>query len=111
MRSEQAHAAQGLDPAMNVIDLPERDAALREDIRVLGRILGSDPDRRRVASAGVAYSAYRALVYETPGFERYFWESTVISEIANLRIGSRPASRRKSRWPVQFETASPISTL
>ena len=43
-----------------------------------------------------AYRAYRSLVYETPGFERYFWESTVINEIANLHIGSRPASRKKS---------------
>jgi len=43
-----------------------------------------------------AYTAYRAMVYETPGFERYFWESTVISEIAALNIGSRPASRKKS---------------
>lgn len=43
-----------------------------------------------------AYRAYRSLVYETEGFERYFWESTVIGEIANLRIGSRPASRTKS---------------
>ena len=44
-----------------------------------------------------AYSAYRSMVYETPGFEQYFWESTVISEIAELNIGSRPASRKKSR--------------
>jgi phosphoenolpyruvate carboxylase len=43
-----------------------------------------------------AYRAYRALVYETPGFDRYFWDSTVIAEIANLHIGSRPASRKKS---------------
>jgi len=43
-----------------------------------------------------AFRAYRGLVYETPGFERYFWESTVISEIADLNIGSRPASRKKS---------------
>jgi len=43
-----------------------------------------------------AFRAYRRLVYETPGFERYFWESTVISEIAELNIGSRPASRKKS---------------
>jgi len=43
-----------------------------------------------------AFRAYRKLVYETPGFERYFWESTVISEIADLNIGSRPASRKKS---------------
>ena len=43
-----------------------------------------------------AYRAYRSLVYETEGFERYFWESTVIGEIANLRIGSRPSSRTRS---------------
>ena len=43
-----------------------------------------------------AYGAYRSLVYETEGFERYFWASTVITEIANLNIGSRPASRRKT---------------
>ncbi len=44
-----------------------------------------------------AYRTYRGLVYETEGFERYFWESTVIGEIANLNIGSRPASRTNSR--------------
>jgi phosphoenolpyruvate carboxylase len=43
-----------------------------------------------------AFAAYRNLVYETPGFELYFWESTVISEIAGLNIGSRPASRKKT---------------
>ena len=46
--------------------------------------------------ADSAFDAYRALVYETPGFEQYFWESTVISEIALLNIGSRPASRKKT---------------
>ena len=49
-----------------------------------------------------AYRAYRGLVYETDGFEAYFWQSTVISEIAELNIGSRPASRKAS-------TASMIS--
>ena len=43
-----------------------------------------------------AFRGYRALVYETEGFERYFWESTVVSEIAGLNIGSRPASRKAS---------------
>jgi phosphoenolpyruvate carboxylase len=43
-----------------------------------------------------AYASYRQLVYDTPGFDRYFWESTVIGEIANLNIGSRPASRTSS---------------
>jgi phosphoenolpyruvate carboxylase len=46
--------------------------------------------------SGFAFRAYRKMVYETPGFEKYFWESTVISEIAELNIGSRPASRKKS---------------
>ncbi|MCX7157156.1 MAG: phosphoenolpyruvate carboxylase [Rhodocyclales bacterium] len=43
-----------------------------------------------------AFAAYRGMVYETPGFEQYFWESTVIAEIAALNIGSRPASRKKT---------------
>ena len=43
-----------------------------------------------------AYCAYRGLVYETPGFDRFFRESTVIGEIANLNIGSRPSSRTTS---------------
>jgi phosphoenolpyruvate carboxylase len=43
-----------------------------------------------------AYQAYRSLVYETENFEQYFWQATVIGEIANLNIGSRPASRTKS---------------
>jgi phosphoenolpyruvate carboxylase len=43
-----------------------------------------------------AYRAYRSLVYETENFEQYFWQATVIGEIANLNIGSRPASRTNS---------------
>ncbi|MBU6448947.1 MAG: phosphoenolpyruvate carboxylase [Rhodospirillales bacterium] len=47
--------------------------------------------------SGNAFAAYRNLVYETEGFEDYFWQSTVISEISALNLGSRPASRSKSR--------------
>jgi phosphoenolpyruvate carboxylase len=47
-------------------------------------------------SAG-AFRAYRALVYETEGFDRYFRESTVLDEIASLNIGSRPASRSRKQ--------------
>ena len=43
-----------------------------------------------------AYAAYRDLVYGTPGFVDYFRASTPISEIAELNIGSRPASRSAS---------------
>ncbi len=44
-----------------------------------------------------AYSAYRNLVYETPGFTDYFFAATPIAEIAELNIGSRPASRKSTR--------------
>jgi phosphoenolpyruvate carboxylase len=44
-----------------------------------------------------AYKAYRNLVYETPGFTDYFFAATPIAEIAELNIGSRPASRKASR--------------
>ncbi|MDT7522717.1 phosphoenolpyruvate carboxylase [Rhodoferax sp. TBRC 17198] len=42
-------------------------------------------------------AAYRALVYETPGFTEYFFSSTPLREIAELNIGSRPASRKASQ--------------
>jgi phosphoenolpyruvate carboxylase len=45
----------------------------------------------------LAFKAYRGLVYETEGFADYFWASTVITEISTLNIGSRPASRKKTR--------------
>jgi phosphoenolpyruvate carboxylase len=41
--------------------------------------------------------AYRALVYDTPGFVDYFYAATPIAEIAELNIGSRPASRKATR--------------
>lgn len=47
--------------------------------------------------SNLAFKAYRGLVYETEGFVDYFWASTVINEIATLNIGSRPASRKKTR--------------
>jgi phosphoenolpyruvate carboxylase len=46
--------------------------------------------------SGHALRAYRALVYQTPEFAGYFRASTPISEIAELKIGSRPASRTAS---------------
>ena len=49
-----------------------------------------------LSSASMA--AYRALVYETDGFVDYFRAATPIAEIAELKIGSRPASRSASTW-------------
>ncbi|MEM8681825.1 MAG: phosphoenolpyruvate carboxylase [Pseudomonadota bacterium] len=39
-------------------------------------------------------SAYRRLVYETPGFYDYFRKATPIDVIERMRIGSRPSARR-----------------
>jgi phosphoenolpyruvate carboxylase len=49
----------------------------------------------RLSQASMA--AYRALVYQTPGFTDYFFNATPIREIAELNIGSRPASRKPSQ--------------
>ena len=45
----------------------------------------------------LSFAAYRALVYDTAGFTDYFFEATPIREIAELNIGSRPASRKANR--------------
>ena len=47
--------------------------------------------------SAAAFAAYRGLVYETDGSERYFWASTVITEIASLNIGRGPPRARRRR--------------
>ena len=49
------------------------------------------------AISDASFKAYRKLVYETPGFTDYFFSATPIREIAELNIGSRPASRKATR--------------
>jgi phosphoenolpyruvate carboxylase len=46
--------------------------------------------------SATAFSTYRGLVYETEGFKTFFRQMTPLTEIAELKIGSRPASRTKS---------------
>jgi phosphoenolpyruvate carboxylase len=63
------------------------------------RLAQADFARFRIAMAGIsaaAGAAYRGLVYETPGFNSFFRAATPITEIAELKIGSRPASRTRS---------------
>ncbi len=62
----------------------EADLADQEGADVLARF------------SDAAFKAYRALVYETPGFAAYFHQSTPLPEIAQLNIGSRPSSRTRS---------------
>ncbi len=55
--------------------------------------------RFRAEMAGIssaAFTEYRDLVYGTDGFNTFFRACTPITEIAELKIGSRPASRIKS---------------
>ncbi|MEO5697178.1 MAG: phosphoenolpyruvate carboxylase, partial [Burkholderiaceae bacterium] len=47
--------------------------------------------------SAASFEAYRKLVYDTPGFTEYFFSATPIREIAELNIGSRPASRKATR--------------
>ncbi|RZF65534.1 phosphoenolpyruvate carboxylase [Sphingomonas populi] len=61
----------------------------------------SAADQARFASAmdrisQDAFTAYRDLVYGTEGFRTFFRQMTPLTEIAGLKIGSRPASRTKS---------------
>jgi phosphoenolpyruvate carboxylase len=46
--------------------------------------------------SATAFNTYRGLVYETKGFKTFFRQMTPLTEIAELKIGSRPASRTKS---------------
>jgi phosphoenolpyruvate carboxylase len=63
--------------------------------------VGQAPPESFLAAAAelsaASFRAYRALVYETAGFTDYFFAATPIAEIAELNIGSRPASRKATR--------------
>jgi len=48
---------------------------------------------KMTAMSDAARDAYRALVYETPGFMDYWRAATPIEEIRHLGIGSRPTYR------------------
>ena len=55
----------------------------------------------------VAQKTYRGLVNETPGFVEYWRAATPLEEIADLSIGSRPASRRGPATTIQQIRAIP----
>jgi phosphoenolpyruvate carboxylase len=63
------------------------------------KLAAADFARFRAAMASLSAAAnaeYRDLVYATSGFNTFFRAATPITEIAELNIGSRPASRTKS---------------
>ena len=46
--------------------------------------------------SAVAQRAYRALVYETPGFIEFWQSATPLDQIKHLQIGSRPSARSQT---------------
>ena len=67
---------------------------------VLRRWSADDVDPRFVdiadELAAMSQTAYRRLVYHTPGFSEWFKEITPVVELSTMNIGSRPASRTNS---------------
>ncbi|MFI5258698.1 MAG: phosphoenolpyruvate carboxylase [Candidatus Limnocylindrales bacterium] len=49
--------------------------------------------------AALARDAYRSLVYEEPGFERFFRAVTPLAELSTMALGSRPARRGAAGEP------------
>lgn len=45
--------------------------------------------------SGIGERSYRQLTEHTPGFLDYFYETTPVTEIGQLNIGSRPSHRKK----------------
>ncbi len=86
------------DPAIGRENLETMTAATL--LATLGRRGGDEQAAGAAVMAELSAAsmrAYRALVYETPGFARFFREATPIGEISSLNIGSRPASRTPSQ--------------
>jgi phosphoenolpyruvate carboxylase len=85
------------DPIIGRRNLETLVAATMEATLLDGSDLGADEARFTEAMedlSELAFRAYRGLVYETPGFIRYFREATPVNEISDLNIGSRPSSRK-----------------
>lgn len=72
-------------------------ASLEATLLPAGRAATDEFLKAAAELSQASMKAYRALVYETPGFADYFFAATPIAEIAELNIGSRPASRRSTR--------------
>jgi phosphoenolpyruvate carboxylase len=83
-----------LTAAVLVASTPEHDAELA------AAVAEGSPAIEELAET--SRRAYRALVHDDPGFAAFFRAVTPIEEISEMRLGSRPAARGRSR-----EVASP----
>jgi phosphoenolpyruvate carboxylase len=102
-------AARYADPAIARRELEQISAAA-----LLASVPEHDEAVRRAAVHGApildelardARDAYRAFVYDEPGFPAFFQDITPIRELSALRLGSRPASR-KAGAPPEIELES-----
>jgi phosphoenolpyruvate carboxylase len=76
---------------MGVTGLMKASVSLIKDV---------EPEQPEVLSimselAAIGERGYRELTEHTPGFLDYFYETTPVSEIGGLNIGSRPSHRKK----------------
>jgi phosphoenolpyruvate carboxylase len=84
------------DPDLALVHLETLTAAALDSLVEAGPEQAGDPaEGARVMDrlAETARAAYRALVYDDPGFAGFFARMTPIDEIAALQLGSRPARR------------------
>jgi phosphoenolpyruvate carboxylase len=79
------HELELVTSSVLVASTPERDAEMAA-VAETGRAVMEE-------MAEAALRAYRSLVWEEPSFEAWFRAATPISELADLRLGSRPAAR------------------
>ena len=86
-------ASKYADPESGRRNLETLAAATLEASLVMKRRTHQGYEAIAEALSARAFEAYRSLV-KSPGFVEYFRASTPIAEIADLNIGSRPASRR-----------------
>jgi phosphoenolpyruvate carboxylase len=77
-----------LTGAVLIASTPEHDASAAAAAEAGGPLLDELSDTAR--------RAYRELVHDDPGFAAFFREITPIAELSDLRLGSRPAARRRT---------------
>ncbi|MBK8221452.1 MAG: phosphoenolpyruvate carboxylase [Candidatus Obscuribacter sp.] len=57
--------------------------------------------------SALSFKAYRNLVYESPGFVDFFCQTTPITEISELKMGSRPTRRTAGSTAIEDLRAIP----
>ncbi len=77
-----------LTGAVLIASTPEHDASAAAAAEAGGALLDELSDTAR--------RAYRKLVHDDPEFAAFFREITPIAELSDLRLGSRPAARRRA---------------